>query len=95
MVVRYCSVPNQSETLTLIMRWGPVDRVRFAGRLFTVGHPFAEPRDLPLQPLDQLPLRRDGGVQVLARLVLMGDTAFKLIEAGGVVWRAVGHGGGI
>ena len=77
------------------MRRRTIDGVRLPGGLFAVGDPFAEPRDLPLQPLDQLPLRRDGGVEVLDRLVLMGDADFKLIEAGEVIWRAVGHGGGI
>tara|TARA_Y100000815_G_scaffold113841_1_gene102918 strand:- start:2156 stop:2443 length:288 start_codon:yes stop_codon:yes gene_type:complete len=43
--------------------------------------------------LDQLPLRRDGGIQILNRLVLMDHTHFKLVEAGGG-GGGVCHGGG-
>ena len=66
------------------MRRGRVRRGRFAHCLFGFGDPFAQPRDLTLQPVDQLPLRRDGRVQILNRLVLMDHTHFKLVEAGGV-----------
>lgn len=78
------------------MRRGSIDRGGgIADGLFAVGDPLGEANHLPLQPLDQLPLRRDGRVEVLNRLVLMGDTDFKLIEAGGVCWGAVGHGAGL
>jgi len=53
-----------------------------AGGLFGVRHALGEARNLSLQPLDQLPLRRDGPVQILNRLVLMDHTHFKLVEAG-------------
>ena len=66
------------------MRRGPLHGGRVAARLFGVGDPLAEARNLTLQPVDQFPLRRDGRVQILNRLVLMDHTHFKLIEAGGV-----------
>ena len=69
---------------SLVMRRGPVHRGRVAHGLFGFGDPFAQVRDLTLQPVDQLPLRRDGRVEILNRLVLMDHTHFKLIEAGGV-----------
>ena len=74
----------------LIMRGRPVHGGGLAGGLFGVGHALGEARHLALQPLDQLPLRRDGRVQILNRLVLMDHTHFKLVEAG-----CVCHVGGV
>ena len=72
------------------MRGRPVHGGGLAGGLFGVGHALGEARHLALQPLDQLPLRRDGRVQILNRLVLMDHTHFKLVEAG-----CVCHVGGV
>ena len=66
------------------MRRGRLDRGRIAHGLFGLGDALGQPLDLALQPLDQLPLRRDRRVQILNRLVLMDDAHFKLVEAGGV-----------
>ena len=68
--------------MTLVMRGRPVHGGGLAGGEFGVRHALGEARDLSLQPLNQLPLRRDGGVQILNRLVLMDHTHFKLVEAG-------------
>ena len=76
--------------MTLVMRGRPVHGGGLAGGLLGVGHALGKARHLSLQPLDQLPLRRDGRVQVLYRLILMDHTHFKLVEA-----RCVCHGGGI
>ena len=67
------------------MRGRPVYGGGLADGLLGVGHALGKARHLPLQPLDQLPLRRDGGVEVLNRLVLMDHTHFKLVESGGGV----------
>ena len=67
------------------MRGRPVHGGGLAGALFGVSDALGEPRNLSLQPFNQLPLRRDGRVQVLNRLVLMNHTHFKLVEAGGSV----------
>lgn len=68
----------------LIVGGRPVHGGGLTGGLFGVGDPLGKVLDLPLQPVDQLPLRRDGLVQLVNRLVLMDHTHFKLIEAGGV-----------
>ena len=68
----------------LVMRWGPVHGGGLAGGLFGVRDTLGKALDAALQPLDQLPLRRNGRVEVLNRLVLMDHTHFKLVEAGGV-----------
>jgi hypothetical protein len=60
----------------------------------TLTRPTAKRSIALLQPLDQFPLRRDGPIEVLNRLVLMNGAHFKLVEAGGgggCVW----HAGGI
>ena len=50
------------------MRRGTVDRGGgLADGLFAVGDPLGEAHHLPLQPLDQLPLRGDGRVQIPAQ----------------------------
>ena len=69
----------------LVVRRRAVDGSGLAGGLFGVGDALGEAGHLPLQPLDQLPLRRDGRVEVLNCLVLMGSAHFKLVEAGGGV----------
>ena len=71
------------DSAALIVRGRPVDGGGWAGRLFGVRDPLGEALDLPLQPLDQRPLRRDGRVEVLDGLVLMGDADFKLVDADG------------
>ena len=71
----------------LVMRRRPVHGGGLAGGLFGLRDALGEAFDLPLQPLDQLPLRRDGCVQILNRLVLMDHTHFKLVEAA----RSVGY----
>ena len=72
------------------MRGRPVHGGGLASGLFGIRHALGKARHLSLQPLDQHPLRRNGRVEVLNRLVLMDHTHFKLVEAGGVC-----HGGGI
>ena len=76
------------------MRGRSVHGGGLTGGLFGVGDPLGKARHLPLQPVDQLPLRRDGGVQVLNRLILMDGAHFKLVEAGGGVG-CVCHGEGL
>ena len=66
----------------LVVRRGRIDRGRLAGRLFSLGDTLGEALHLPLKLFDQLPLRGDGGVQILNRLVLMDHAHLKLVEAG-------------
>ena len=65
------------------MRGRPVHGGGLAGGLLGVRYALGKARHLSLQTVDQLPLRRDGRVEVLNRLVLMDHTHFKLVEAGG------------
>ena len=65
----------------LVVRRGRIDKSRLANRLFSLGDPLGEALHLLLKALNQLPLRRDGRVQILNRLVLMDHAHFKLVEA--------------
>ncbi len=76
---------------------GALNRGGLTCGLFGLGDAVGKARHLPLQPLDQLPLRRDGLVQILNRLILMDHTHFKLIKArggGGCVCHGVSLEGG-
>ena len=73
---------NPPYRVALVMRGRPVHGGGLASGLLGVRYALGKARHLSLQPLDQLPLRRDGGVEILNRLVLMDHTHFKLVEAG-------------
>jgi hypothetical protein len=80
-------------------RWGSVSvRLRSPMRrrrlvlirtdgLFGVGDAVGEAFDFALEAVDVLPLRGDGLVEVLDRLVLVGDAGLEGVEAG-----CIGHG---
>mgnify|MGYP004116074669 FL=1 len=60
---------------------------RIRKRVFSRRDAVCEARNITLQLVDDLPLRRDCSVQVFNCLVLMGHTDFKFIEA-----RCICHG---
>ena len=61
-------------------RWA-VYRRGVASRKLRFGHTIPKGSQMALQRFNGFPLRRDGGVQVLNYLVLMGYTDFEFIKA--------------
>ena len=57
-----------------------------AHRALCLGKAIGQPRHLTFQPVDDLPLRRNGPVQILDGLFLMGHADFKFVNA-----RCIGH----
>jgi len=57
-----------------------------AHRALCLGKAIGQPRHLTFQPVDDLPLRRNGPVQILNGLFLMGHADFKFVNA-----RCIGH----
>lgn len=58
-----------------------------ANGLFGIGDAVGEAFDFALEAVDVFPLHRDRLVEILDRLILMGDAGFEGVEAG-----CVGHG---
>ena len=61
-------------------RWAFDRRGVTCGKL-GFGHTIPKGSQMALQRFNGFPLRRDGGVQVLNHLVLMGHTDFEFIKA--------------
>lgn len=79
--VRFPPPALRPSTCRLIMRRGTVDGRGLAPATLALGHALMEDRNLALEPVDQLPLGRDGGIQLINGLVLMGDANFQRVEA--------------